>query len=260
MTNYRPSSVANAFYPGTEQAIINELAQYLNPDHGQKPPKAMIVPHAGWRYSGACAGRAYSKWFGRGQDIKRVIMFGPAHRVGFAGVATTSADYWSSPAGAYKIEQETLGKLCHGQQYINQLDEAHAEEHCLEVQLPFIQACFPNAQLMPFLLSQGGFEIGRPLLNILWGGEETVIIISSDLSHYTPPAVCRQFDDETASLIEQNQLDKLDGKRACGFQGIQSLLALKDEKGLQIERTHICHSGDAIPSDKVVGYGAWVLH
>lgn len=259
MSIYRPAAIANAFYPGTEQAIVNELAEYLTPDHSQKPPKAMIVPHAGWRYSGGCAGKAYSKWYGRGEHVRRVLLFGPAHRVGFMGAASTTADYWSSPIGAYKIEQPTIQRLCHGQQYIIQMDEAHAEEHCLEVQLPFISACFPNAQLMPFLLSQGGFEIGKPLLELLWGGDETVIIISSDLSHYTAPDVCRAFDDETAHFIETNDHEKLDGKRACGFQGIKSLLALKDAKGLGIERAHICHSGDAIPSDRVVGYGSWVL-
>ncbi len=260
MSTYRPAAIANAFYPGTSDAINAELSQYLTLQGNNTLPKALIVPHAGWRYSGRCAGMAYSKYYGKGEHIKRVILIGPAHKIGFQGLATTSADYWSSPLGAYKIEQDSLTKLCEQQPYINAIDQAHANEHCLEVQLPFIMKCFPNAQLMPFLASQGGLELARQFLDVFWGSEETIIIISSDLSHYTAPEICRSFDDETANFVENYQYSQLDGKRACGYQGISALLALKEEKKLQIERINLCHSGDAIPSDKVVGYGSWAIY
>lgn len=260
MNSYRPAAVANAFYPGNSALIETELDQYIHINHQKPPPKAMIVPHAGWRYSGACAGQAYGLWAERGAEVKRVILLGPAHKVGFVGLGVSSADYWSSPLGAYRCASDELHNLCAGQPYVNFVDIAHTNEHCLEVQLPFIMRVFPNAQLIPILVSQNGLEIAQQFLNHYWGGDETVILISSDLSHYTAPDICRQFDDETAQIIENRQIDQLNGKRACGYQAIGALLAQESMHNFTLERLHLCHSGDAIPADKVVGYGSWAIY
>ena len=260
MTKYRPAAIAGMFYPEAANEIDLQMGKFLVTNHKKPVPKAAIVPHAGWVYSGECAGKVYSYFIGRSQHIKKVLLFGPAHRIGFQGTGLCSADVWQTPDGGMRCDFKLAQEIVTHYKSAQFIDVAHAHEHCLEVQVPFIKRCFPYAQLVPILVSGDGFQSAKEIMQNYIGKEGVVVLISSDLSHYNPPDHCRSFDDATASIIENLEYDKLDGKRACGYKAIQALLHIVKEREYTIEREHLCHSGDAKPgSDKVVGYGAWTI-
>ena len=257
-----PAAVAGLFYPAEPDELNawldQQLAQSVETPR-QDPPRALIVPHAGYVYSGILAARAFSLWKNAPQ-IKTVVVIGPAHRVPFRGIATVTAEALETPLGQVPVDTRLRDELVHRFEQVGYLDVAHAPEHSLEVQLPFLQKTVPQAKVVPLLNGEVSAEEEAQVLNWLWQQPGVYFVISSDLSHYHPYEMARRIDSETAQLIETGDWTALNGERACGYKGIQGILALAKTHPLEIARLGLINSGDtAGPKDQVVGYGAWAI-
>jgi AmmeMemoRadiSam system protein B len=266
MALVRPAAVAGMFYPKDKNTLLNEVAAFVNDaarEAGvgkQTPaPKAIIAPHAGYVYSGACAAKAYARLMPDRDKIARIILLGPCHRVAVRGLATTSADFWNTPLGPAPIDKDALDAVRHLPQVLTH-DMAHQKEHSLEVHVPFLQACFPHMKLAPFAVGQASAEEVAAVLAALWGGSETRIVVSTDLSHFLDYDSCNVLDAKTAAAVERLDHAAIDRDQACGRIPMSGLLHLAAERGMAIERVGLCNSGDtAGDRSRVVGYGSWVL-
>lgn len=258
--NIRPTAVAGSFYPREPATLLADVDAFLAAAEPARPevPKAIVVPHAGYVYSGPIAGSAYATLArGRGR-IRRVVLLGPAHRVPVRGLARASAQLLSTPLGALAVD-ERLDALV---PWVPVSDVAHAEEHSLEVQLPFLlRVLGPEVTIAPFVVGDAApSEVAR-VLEALWGGEETVVVISSDLSHYLPYAEARSVDQATADAIVALAPGPLGSARACGARAIDGLLEVARRRGLTASRLDLRTSGDTAGGrDEVVGYGAFAFY
>ncbi len=266
MTAVRPAAVAGSFYPADPGALQRQLAAFLaaaRPAAGTIPadasPKAIIAPHAGYVYSGPVAAAAYARLApGRGR-ISRVILIGPSHRVAFRGLALGSAEAWTTPLGPVPIDREAVQALAR-LPGVGMLDAAHAQEHSLEVHVPFLQTVLGEFRLVPVVAGESPPEAVAALLDAVWGGPETAIVISTDLSHYLDYAGCRAVDRATVAAIERLDPQGLGRDSACGRVGVGGLLLTAARRGMTISTLDVRNSGDtAGPRDRVVGYGAWAL-
>ena len=215
----RPTAVAGMFYPDGAEPLNSTVAALLaaKPGHALHP-KALIVPHAGYVYSGATAASAYAELGDRVRQIRRVVMLGPAHRVAVRGLAASSARAFRTPLGDVPLDRTAIDLLLPLPQ-VNLNDAAHAQEHCIEVQLPFLQRVFADAdahfQLVPLLVGAASDHEVAEVLNCLWGGPETLIVIRDDLSHYPPYADPRRIDHSSSAPILR--LQALSSRaHACG--------------------------------------------
>ena len=262
MKNIRPPAVAGMFYPadaGELQTLLDALLSQSSAD-GATPPKALIAPHAGYVYSGPVAASAYARLRPLREQVTRVVLLGPAHRVAFHGLAASAADAFRTPLGDIPLDRQALAQLRDLPQ-IRVLDQAHALEHSLEVQLPFLQSVLRSFTLVPLVVGDASFAEVAEVLERLWGGPETLIVISSDLSHYHDYATARRMDAATSRAIAALQPDRIDYEDACGRTPVGGLLATARTRGLQVDVVDLRKSGDtAGPRDQVVGYGAYVFH
>jgi MEMO1 family protein len=259
--NIRKAAVAGWFYPGNPQELREQLEQVLGQVKLEPapPPKAIIAPHAGYVYSAPIAASAYAALLPVRDRIRRVVLLGPAHRVGFHGLAGAGADVFETPLGAVPVDQEALAAIADLPQ-VMVLDAAHAQEHSLEVHLPFLQLLFRDFAVVPLVVgTASAAEVGE-VLERLWGGDETLIVISSDLSHYHDYETARQIDEATSHAIEQLRYDDLDYESACGRVPVSGLLYVARKRGLTAHTLDVRNSGDtAGPRDRVVGYGAYAF-
>src|SRR5579859_1212620 len=257
----RQPAVAGTFYPADPQQLAADLRRLLESAAGprQRAPKALIAPHAGYVYSGPIAASAYARLKEAHRDISRVVLIGPSHRVAFAGVGVSTADAFRTPLGDIPLDAGLIGKAlsCPG---VTALDEAHRQEHSLEVHLPFLQMLLDRFTLVPLVAGDASDEMVADVLETLWGGPETLIVVSSDLSHYHDYDEASVRDQATAQAIAQ--LDaSFDHHSACGRTPLGGLLTLAKKRGMRIETLDVRNSGDtAGPRDRVVGYGAWALY
>ena len=279
MTLIRPAAVAGLFYSDDAVLLHKDIDGFIKKAREIKnqqgdlekpttPTKAIIAPHAGYKYSGLCATMAYlSIEQERRDNIKNVILLGPAHRHPANGMALSGADYWESPFGAMPINTAFAKKIAHlPQTEVN--DRVHMQEHCLEVHVPFIQKFFRNASLIPFAVTGLAAKSVAEVLEMLWGGDETLIVISSDLSQYHPYCDAMNIGKKTANNIENFQESNISGIHACGHVPLSGLLLLAKNKKMHISRLYMTNSGEAVEgaelakenNSKVVGYGAWRLH
>lgn len=258
MAQIREAAVAGLFYPDDALLLQQQVDQLLaseSPtlDH----PKALIVPHAGYIYSGPSAASAYAQLIPLRDRIKRVVLLGPAHRIGFSGLAASSAQYFATPLGVIPIDQAGLDSVLMLPQ-IHIRDDAHREEHSLEVQLPFLQTVLDNFRLIPLLVGDASAEAVAEVLEQLWGGDDTLIVVSSDLSHYHDYETARVLDTATSRAIEQLRPDDIQYDQACGRNPINGLLVAARHHHLNAVTLDLRNSGDtAGPRDRVVGYGAY---
>lgn len=248
--------MAGVFYPGDAGELARDVDALLaaaQPRPGR--PKALIVPHAGYIYSGPIAASAFATIDAFAKDITRVVLLGPAHREFVEGFAHPDARAIASPLGTFAIDIAALTALG-----IRGNASAHAREHCLEVMLPFLSALMPQATLIPLIGSRSSPEQTGRLLDALWGGPETLILISSDLSHHLPYDRARERDAKTAARILA--LDTtLAGDDACGSLAIDGLTWLATKKAMRVEQLDLRNSGDtAGDRARVVGYGAFAFH
>jgi MEMO1 family protein len=257
----RPPAVAGLFYPGEPTELRNVVSDYLAQAAtvAYAPPKALIVPHAGYIYSGRIAAAAYSQISHRRGQIRRVVLIGPSHRVYLQGMAVPTAEAFQTPLGVVPIDLELKGRaLAHS--HLIEADAPHANEHCLEVQLPFLQMLLDDFTLLPVALGDVAPASVANLLDESWGGEETLVLVSSDLSHYLPYDAACKLDAATIDAILHYDTD-LTGEQACGCTGINGLSHLARQRGLSIAEVARCNSGDtAGDRHRVVGYGAFRLH
>ncbi len=261
MRQIQMPNVAGMFYPAESELLLRTLDQMLDAAQVRvdPPPKAVIAPHAGYVYSGPVAASAYAALRPLAGRIERVVVLAPSHRVPFRGVATTHAEVFRTPLGDIPVDGEAVETATH-LPGVGYLDEAFEGEHALEVQLPFLQRVLGDFRLLPFIVGDAEPETVARLLDTLWGGDETLIVISSDLSHYHDYLTARRLDERTSARIEA--LDpRIGGEDACGYHPIRGLLLAAREHGLHAETLDLRNSGDtAGPRDRVVGYGAYVFH
>jgi len=259
--NVRTAAVAGRFYPANPAELHRMIEGFLRE---AKPsttsaPKAVIAPHAGYVYSGPIAASAYARFAPAHDVIKRVVLLGPSHYVAFRGLATTSAEAWTTPLGAVPVDTEAARQVTALPQ-VSVMDEAHAQEHSLEVQLPFLQIVLGEFKIVPLVVGDAEDEEVARVLEMLWGGDETRLVISSDLSHYYNYARARELDAATARAIEHLRPRDIGHEQACGRVPIRGMLRAAKTHGLHVETVDLRNSGDTAGSrSKVVGYGAWTF-
>jgi AmmeMemoRadiSam system protein B len=219
----------------------------------------LVVPHAGYRYSGAAAGTAFHLLEDQTPAVQRVVLIGPSHRMAFRGLAASSDEAFLTPLGAVPVDCDAVARaLCLPQ--VRVLDGAHRHEHSLEVQLPLLQTALPQFSIVPLLVGEASGEEVAATLEALWDEPETIIVASTDLSHYQPYADAQRLDAETSQWIEHGQWEKLTGQRACGYGGLRGLLQAAQARGLSVRNLALYNSGDVVQRhDQVVGYGSYAL-
>lgn len=258
----RQPAVAGMFYPAEAQELRSLVRVYLDRASSVReasPPKAVIVPHAGYVYSGPVAASAYARLPDIADRIERVILLGPAHRVAIRGLALSSADRFQTPLGAIEIDTDITEALKSLPQ-VKTNDASHAEEHSLEVQLPFLQEVLGQFRLVPLVVGDASAEEVAEVLEAVWGGDETLVIISSDLSHYLDYDTASALDRRTSEAIEALDDEHISYDQACGRIPVSGLLRVARRKGLHGKTIDLRNSGDTAGSrDRVVGYGAYVF-
>jgi len=263
----REPAVAGAFYPGDPGELEASVRGYLTEASansgagadGRPVPKAIVAPHAGYIYSGAVAASAYATLAPARDRITRVVLLGPCHRVPVQGLALSAAEAFATPLGNIPLDNEAAEAIRDLPQ-VQLFDATHMQEHSLEVHLPFLQVALGDFALVPLVVGQAAADEVAEVLEALWGGDETLIVISSDLSHYLSYDAAREIDARTCAAIEHLDGDAIADDQACGRMPLKGLLALARRRGLKAETVDLRNSGDtAGPRDQVVGYGAWVF-
>jgi AmmeMemoRadiSam system protein B len=257
----RPPAVAGSFYPDRADALRAAVEDYLAAAPSWpagRAPKAVIAPHAGYVYSGPVAACAFAALRAVAAKVRRVVVIGPAHFVPVRGLAVPSATAFRTPLGDVPLDRAALAAIAELPQ-VRRADAPHRDEHGLEVELPFLQAILGAFALVPLVVGEARPAEVAEVLALLWGGDETAFVASSDLSHYYDYDTAQRRDATTAAAIEA--LDPNIGPDdACGHLPIGGLLIEAKRRGLEALRLDLRNSGDtAGPRDRVVGYGAWAF-
>jgi len=260
MTLIRTPAVAGQFYSANAGELSATVATLLNEAQERETPapKALIVPHAGYIYSGPVAASAYACLQPYGDQYQRVVLLGPCHRTPLRGLALSSADAFRTPLGDVRLDKPALAVLDIPDVQI--FDRSHQDEHCLEVHLPFLQAVLGDFSVIPIVAGDASPELVSQLLDKLWGGPETLIVISSDLSHYLKYDEARAIDAVTCRAIEDLDAVQLNHDMACGATPVAGLLITAAQRGMDVITLDLRNSADtAGDRDFVVGYGAWMF-
>lgn len=269
MTIIRPPAVAGTFYPNDADILRSEIdglmdaALHSDAVSGDAPPKAIIVPHAGLMFSGAIAALGFATVRALKDTIKRIVIIGPAHRMAFQGIALARADQFATPLGNMRCDLPALQKAL-ALPHVQMLDDAHRLEHGLEIELPFIQRLFgedADIGIVPLLVSRCSPRQVHEVIEKLWGGPETLIVISSDLSHFHDYDTAQRMDNRTRAMIENFDAENIDTNDACGALPVAGMLMAARNRGMKIKTLGMRNSGD-VTGDKsrVVGYGAWAVY
>jgi len=256
----RAPAVAGMFYPGDPAALDRAVRGYLADAAVRGPaPKAMILPHAGYPYSGPVAASGYARLAEVRDTVTRVVLLGPAHRVPVSGLAVSTAQSFATPLGTVPVDRESVERILALPQ-VTAFDAAHRLEHSLEVHLPFLQEALAAFALVPLVVGDATTEEVAEVIESLWGGPETLILVSSDLSHYYDYDTARTLDTATSAAIEALNPDAIADHQACGRIPVKGLLRAARDHGLTAETIDLRSSGDtAGPRGEVVGYGAYVF-
>lgn len=261
MSQIREPAVADYFYPSASDELTSAVDAYLDavpPAAAGPAPKALIVPHAGYLYSGPVAATAYARLSTARESVRRVVLMGPCHRIPVNGLALSSADFFRTPLGDIPIEHVSAATMSLPGVLVS--DRAHQSEHSLEVHLPFLQRVLDAFTLIPVAVGEATPEHVAGLLDALWGGPETLIVISSDLSHYLRYDEAVVTDRGTCTAIERLDPDAIGPEDACGCFAIRGLLLQAKRRGLRVTTVDLRNSGDTAGArGQVVGYGAWTL-
>jgi AmmeMemoRadiSam system protein B len=261
----RPPAVAGQFYPADPDRLQADVRRYLNaadaPEDCLDPPlvKAVIAPHAGYPYSGPVAASAFVQLACSDIPVKRFVLIGPAHYAPVRGLAVSGATAFDTPLGRVPVD-ETGRAAVLALPHVLVSDAAHAPEHCLEVELPFLQELFLDFTIVPLLVGATTAGEVAAALDALWGGPETRIVISSDLSHFHDQATARRLDGESAEAIIALRPEELGESSACGRAAIAGLLLAARRRDMAAQLVDLRNSGDTGgPRDSVVGYGAFLF-
>src|SRR6478672_9294051 len=256
----RPTAVAGLFYPSDPDLLRTQVLDLLSDVAvSQSMPKALIAPHAGYAYSGRVAAAAFATLRDSAQTITRVVLIGPAHYLHVHGIAAPTVDAFETPLGRVAIDLEALRKIA-DLPFVIRADAPHAPEHALEVELPFLQTVLASFQVVPLVVGDAAPQDVAHVLRQLWGGPETLIVVSSDLSHYHSYETAQRLDLATAAAIERGDWASLGPNQVCGCLPVAGLIVEAERRGLKARRLSLCNSGDTAASrDRVVGYGAWMF-
>jgi AmmeMemoRadiSam system protein B len=256
----RPAAVAGAFYSRNPQALARDVDQFLaEATPVPRRPKALIVPHAGYIYSGPVAASAYLGLRTLDPKPTKVVLLGPAHHVAFQGLALPGVEALETPLGLVRLDPGLVA-TAKGFGFVSESPRAHEREHSLEVQLPFLQRVLGDFTLLPLAVGRVDTADVQALLEAVWGGPETLIVVSSDLSHYRPYVEARAIDRRTAARIIAFEDEALDGEQACGVYPVRGLLRTAKAKHLVAEVVDLRTSGDtAGDRGRVVGYGSFAF-
>lgn len=251
----RPPAVAGLFYPSDPGELRMLVESYLSPSDGPAP-KAIVVPHAGFVYSGPIAGTAYSRL---SNAIERVVLLGPAHRVWVDGVAASTAEVFATPLGEVPVDVAARDALV-AAGLASWSDPAHAPEHSLEVQLPFLQVVLDGVPVLPLLVGDASPSQVADVLEAVWGGPETLVVVSTDLSHYHDHVTAQELDRATAGAILAREETRIGPHDACGAAPLRGLLVAARRHDLDVALLDLRTSADtAGDPDRVVGYGSFAL-
>lgn len=256
----RRPAVAGRFYPAEPERLRADVTERLAgaTTKAAPPPKALIAPHAGYVYSGNVAAQAFATLRAHASAVRRVVVIGPAHYVPLRGIAAPIAANFETPLGRVPVDETALAALA-ALPYVIRSDIPHAPEHALEVELPFLQMLLSSFSIVPLLVGDDAPPRVAEVLQKLWD-METLIVVSSDLSHYHDYATAQRLDAATAAAIERGDASALGPQEACGYLAIAGLLLAAGRRGLKAERLALCNSGNTAGSrDEVVGYGAWAF-
>ena len=257
----RPPAVAGLFYaqdPDRLRAEVSELIRHAGVS-AAGAPRALIVPHAGYVYSGRVAASGFATLRASAETITRVVVIGPAHYVHVRGIAAPTVDAFATPLGRIAVDRDVLTALGDLASVV-QTDAPHAPEHALEVELPFLQVLLSPFTIVPLVVGTAEPKEVAEVLRRLWGASETLIVVSSDLSHFHDYETARRVDAGTASAIERGDWKNIGPDQACGFLPVAGLLIEAERRGLRAQRLSLCNSGDTAGlRDRVVGYGAWMF-
>jgi MEMO1 family protein len=257
----RRPAVAGVFYPAGRAELSEAVHAFLRtvPPPAGAPPRALIVPHAGYVYSGPVAATAYARLAPLHGRVRRVVLIGPSHHVGFRGLAVPTAGAFATPLGEVPVDRTALERILALPQ-VTLRDDCHAQEHSLEVQLPFLQETLGRFALVPIAAGEASAAEVAEVLELLADDPGTLVVASSDLSHYQDYATARRLDAAAARAIEELRPEALDDESACGCVGVRGLLLLARRRGLTARTLDLRSSGDTAGGrDRVVGYGAFEL-
>ena len=259
----RRPAVAGSFYPSDPGELEESLRRAFTgaevPPAAAPAPQALVAPHAGYVYSGPVAASAYLRLASARSTIRRVVLIGPSHFLPVDGVALPSADSFESPLGPVPVDDDARQTVL-GLPGVSVDDAAHAREHTLEVQLPFLQAVLDRFEVLPLAVGRSSPQQGAAVLDAVWGGPETVVVVSTDLSHYHPYAEAVALDRRTAAAIVAMNPDAVADSDACGGDALRALLTAARSRGLAVEELDLRNSGDtAGDRERVVGYGAFAV-
>lgn len=260
MNKVKPSSVAGKFYTANKEELLTEIETFASSfaRHYEYRSRAVIVPHAGYYYSGMLA---YSGIRHLKKDVKNVFIIAPTHYVGFEGLALSKFDKWQTPLGEVEVNREINNQIVKKFYYSDFLDEAFESEHSVEVQVPFIQKILPDAKIIPILVGKIEYDKLSRVIEHFWENPENAFVISSDLSHFLPAKEARKTDNLTAEMIESADIEQFSHEQACGFTGVCALTKFVKNRGFSLIRVGMYNSGDVTgDNSKVVGYGGWFLY
>lgn len=261
MRSIRPPAIAGTFYPFPRQVLeseVNAMLDAAKPATRTVAPKAIIVPHAGYIYSGPTAAIAYAQLAAARETIRRVVLLGPVHRVAVRGLALPGTDAFETPLGTVEVDQAAIASIA-GLSQVVVSSAAHAMEHSLEVQLPFLQTVLDDFKLVPLAVGDATADEVAEVLERLWGGTETLIVISSDLSHFLPYRVAQTVDQESVQNI-LGMRGQLTHEQACGGTPINGFLLAAKRHKLLPQLLDLRNSGDtAGDKNRVVGYAAFAF-
>lgn len=263
MNAIRKAAVAGTFYPDDADVLRREVRKHMATaigNDGKRIPKAIIAPHAGYRFSGDIAASAYTLLKPAADRISRVILMGPCHRVAVQGLALSGADYFETPLGRVEIDKSAEAEVADLPQ-VSVFAPTHEQEHSLEVHVPFLQEILGDFKLVPFVVGETSPAAVAEVLEKLWGGPETAIVISSDLSHFLDYEAAQQIDQRTCDAIEGLDPAKIERNGACGRFPMGGLLHYAKAHGMKVETLDVRNSGDTAGNkDRVVGYGSWAFY
>lgn len=256
----RPPAVAGSFYPAGSRQLDAGVRRYLvegQPINLEFAVRILIVPHAGYVYSGPVAASGY-RLFDAMTDLRRIVMLGPSHYEWFPGLALPGVDAMATPLGDVMIDLDAAAEIA-ADPIVIESPVAHRKEHSLEVQLPFLQIVAPEVPVVPLLTGDveaaDVADVVEPLVD-----DETLLLVSSDLSHYHSAAVARGLDAATAASIERLKPEELNRESACGRTGVQAALHIARRRGWTVQTLDLRNSSDtAGPADRVVGYGTFAI-
>jgi MEMO1 family protein len=260
-TSVRPPAMAGLFYPqdpGALRCLVASCIEGGGHAGPARPPKALIVPHAGYLYSGVVAGCAYRLLRDTGAAIRHVVLLGPSHRLPLRGLAVPTADFLATPLGDVPVDDAGRRRL-RALGLVGVSDAPHAAEHSIEVQLPFLQVVLGEFDVLPIAAGLAPPELVARALEATWNGPETLVVVSTDLSHHHTAPEAKKLDDESTRSILARR-DDLSDEQACGARGVNGLLQLARRRGLGVELLDQRNSGDtAGDRSRVVGYGSYAL-